>query len=86
MYEVAKAVSAIKKVPAAPPIFYGPSMTHKNFGGTLSVKPETLFSVVLDVCSSLFATGFNKILLLNGHVPNEWVLKTCMDVLRAEAR
>lgn len=83
-YEVAKAVSAKKGVPVVPLISYGPSMTHKNFPGTLSIRPETLLSTVLDVCRSLKFTGFKKILLLNGHVPNEWVLKTAMDILRSE--
>jgi len=83
-YEIAKAVSAKTGVPVVPLISYGSSLTHKSFPGTLTIKPETLLSIILDVCRSLKANGFTKILLLNGHVPNEWVLKTAMDILRAE--
>lgn len=83
-YEVAKAVSAKTKVPVAPLVSYGPSMTHKKFPGTISLRPETLMSVIIDICDSLISSGFRKILILNGHVPNEWVLKSAMDILRAK--
>jgi|FaiFalDrversion2_1042247.scaffolds.fasta_scaffold00331_8 creatinine amidohydrolase len=82
-YEIALAVSAKRRIPVAPLIKYGPSMTHKNFPGTISVKPQTLLATILDICKCIRFAGFHKILILNGHVPNEWVLKSAMDILRA---
>jgi creatinine amidohydrolase len=83
-YKIACEVSLRTGVPVAPPIFYGASMSHKRFAGTLFVKPETLMAEVIDICKSFYIHGFKKILLLNGHVPNSWPLKAAMDNLRAE--
>jgi len=81
-YEVALAVSKKRQVPVTPLIKYGLSGTHKKFPGTLSLKPQTVLSMILDICKYVRLAGFRKILILNGHVPNEWILKSAMDLLR----
>lgn len=66
------AAQAIDDFPVivAPPIWLG--FTHYNFGflGTISVRLETFIEVVSDVCRSLKANGFERIVLLNGHGGN----------------
>ncbi|MFN8663400.1 MAG: creatininase family protein [Thermomicrobiales bacterium] len=55
----------------APPVTYG--FTHYNMGevGTITLSLETFINVLCDVSRSLWANGFERIILLNGHGGNE---------------
>ncbi len=55
------------KVVISTPIPFGISYHHMMWKGTLSVKPETLVNLILDVCESLVAHGIKKIVLVLGH-------------------
>ena len=54
----------------APPVLYG--FTHYNMGhvGTLTLRLETFIDVLCDLCRSLKANGFERIVLVNGHGGN----------------
>lgn len=54
----------------APPIWSG--IAHYKMGhiGTISLRFETYVAVVSDVCRSIHANGFERIVLLNGHGGN----------------
>jgi creatinine amidohydrolase len=54
----------------APPIWSG--LTHYNMGevGTITISVETFIAMVSDVCRSIWANGFHRIVLLNGHGGN----------------
>ncbi|MEM2195402.1 MAG: creatininase family protein [Candidatus Methanomethylicia archaeon] len=73
-FEVAKrAAEAVANDVAcvvAPPICFGYSEHHIDFPGTISLRPETLLSLVFDVCRSLIHHGFKKIVIVNGHGGN----------------
>jgi creatinine amidohydrolase len=49
---------------------FGVSSHHKQFWGTISIKPETLQKYVEDVCLSLNYYGVRKIVIVNGHGGN----------------
>jgi creatinine amidohydrolase len=55
----------------APPVTYG--FTHYNMGevGTISLALETFIAVLCDVSRSIWANGFHRLILLNGHGGNE---------------
>ena len=53
-----------------PPISHGFSPHHMDFPGTISVSAEAFIRYGTDVCTSLAAHGFRKILLVNGHGSN----------------
>ncbi len=63
---VAERVGAI----VAPAVPYGYSMTFRNFPGTISLTIETYQQVVFEICLGLVASGFRRLLILNGNRPN----------------
>lgn len=61
-------------VPVFPAIPYGLTPYFSQFPGTVSLRPQTYFSLVIDILDSLYRTGFKRILLVNGHGGNSPVL------------
>ncbi|HET8562863.1 MAG TPA: creatininase family protein, partial [Candidatus Binatia bacterium] len=55
------------RVIVAPTISYGVARAAISFPGTLSLEPETLKSLVLDIGRSLAKHGFDRLVILNGH-------------------
>ena len=55
----------------APPVTYG--FTHYNMGevGTITLGLEVFIAVLCDVARSIWANGFHRIIMLNGHGGNE---------------
>lgn len=51
----------------APTINYGVAHQALNFPGTLTLQPETLKSLVVDIGRSLAKHGFERLVILNGH-------------------
>ena len=57
-------------VVVTPPLAFGSSHHHIPFGGTLSLTSDTFIHVVREVTTGLVQTGFEKIVILNGHGGN----------------
>lgn len=53
-----------------PTVWCGSSRHHLPFGGTLSLSQETLSAVLMDLARSCVASGFDRVLLVNGHGGN----------------
>jgi creatinine amidohydrolase len=68
-------------VPVFPVLAYGITPSFRAFPGTLTLRVETYMRVVRDLLDSLAASGFRRIVLVNGHggnIPaqgmvNEWL-------------
>ena len=54
----------------ATPMSVGISEHWMEFKGTLSLRPETFFTVAYDICESLKRLGVEHILICNGHAGN----------------
>ena len=74
---VAHGVSAQTGIPVLPALPYGCSLGHsKKWAGTISLRPETLSALILEIAEWVYGAGFSRILLLNGHVTN-WAPLRC---------
>ena len=69
-WEIALRISERTGVLLAPPINYGMSLHHLGFPGSLSLRPHTLSSIIVDLLESAYEHGFRHILLLNGYGGN----------------
>ncbi|MFI6335106.1 creatininase family protein [Streptomyces sp. NPDC050535] len=83
---VALGVSALTGVPVLPPLSFGVSASHGDFGGTVALRPETMIAVVEDVIDSLYASGIRQFILLNGHIWNNGALDVSAEKLRVRHR
>lgn len=68
---LADAASQETGVLVAPALNFGVSPYFLNYPGTLSLSVRTLIDVVEDLVLSAYASGFRKILVLNGHGGND---------------
>jgi len=57
-----------------PPIQLGCSGEHLGFPGTISLQPETIASMVMDISVSLLRSGIRKVFIVNGHGGNRATL------------
>src|ERR671914_2617926 len=55
------------EVVVAPTINYGVAHQALNFAGTLTLQPDTLKSLVVDIGRSLAKHGLTRLVILNGH-------------------
>lgn len=67
---------ATRPLIVAPPLPFGASDHHLEFGGTLSLSPETLLAVLNDMARSIAVQGGRRLVLINGHGGNIGVCKT----------
>ncbi|HEY7765875.1 MAG TPA: creatininase family protein [Aestuariivirgaceae bacterium] len=63
-----------------PPPWYGFSQHHMRFAGSVTLRPETMLSLVEDIVESIVAHGFRRVVLMNGHGGNIGLI----DVLSAK--
>ena len=64
------ALQLYPQVVVATPLSIGISEHWMEFPGTLSLRPETFFTVAYDVCESLKRHGIERVLICNGHAGN----------------
>lgn len=77
-WEIARRLSDQTGVLLAPPLNYGMSLHHLGFPGSLSLRPHTLASIIVDLLESAYEHGFRRILILNGHGGNIPAIQTAL--------
>jgi creatinine amidohydrolase len=68
-------------VPVYPVMPFGCAPYFAAFPGSISLKVETLLSVVRDVIYSLYTSGFRRILIVSGHGGNAPVGNLCRELM-----
>jgi len=81
---IAKRVAERAKVLVAPPVYFGNSLSMVDMKGVFTVTPDTLGSLLLDLCKSFSRQGFKKIVFINGHGGNRQVLSFIGQKARIE--
>ncbi len=66
----------------APAVPFGVSWHHMHFPGTITLTPETLATLLIEICASLAQHGFPRIAIVNGHGGNTAAITTAVDTLR----
>ena len=77
-WEIACRLSDRTGVLLAPSLNYGMSLHHLGFPGSMTLRPQTLVSVIVDLLESAYTHGFRRILLLNGHGGNTASLQVAL--------
>jgi creatinine amidohydrolase len=60
-----------RNVMTLPTLWLGSSHHHKDFAGTISVRPSLYEQMIAEVTRSIMHAGFRRIFFLNGHGGNE---------------
>lgn len=68
--EVASAKATDFPLVVAPTISFGFTHYNQGFVGTISLHLETFVALVGEVCTTIHANGFHRLILLNGHGGN----------------
>ncbi len=78
---VALEAAAPLGVPVYPVMPFGCAPYFSAFPGSVSLKVETLQAVVRDLIQSFHASGFRRVLIVNGHGGNSAVGNLCQDLM-----
>ncbi|MHC1740768.1 MAG: creatininase family protein [Anaerolineaceae bacterium] len=78
---MADAASLQSGVLIAPPVNFGNSPYFMAYPGTISIRLETLCNLIEDIIRSLYAHGFRRILILNGHGGNTPVQNRMHEII-----
>lgn len=73
--EVAKRAAPELDAIVGPPVPFGIAHDHRGAAGLIHVRLDTFVNLLRDVCRSLAAVGFRRIVLLNGHYCNSHAIE-----------
>jgi creatinine amidohydrolase len=69
----------------APTLAYGSSAHHMAFAGTLTLTAATFLASIREICSSLVAHGWRRLLVLNGHGGNSALAREAVQQVAVDA-
>jgi creatinine amidohydrolase len=72
--EVARRVAPRIGALVAPAISYALSYPHVGFTAMIHIRIPTFMALVADLCASFAASGFKRIIFLNGHYDNTYAI------------
>lgn len=72
--EIARRIAPTVGAVVAPPLAYTLSYPHVGFTGMVHIRIPTFMALVEDLCASFAASGFRRIIFLNGHYDNTYAI------------
>ena len=82
---IARGVGDATGALVAPTVNFGMAQHHMAFCGTMSLRPQTLLAVLVDLLGSLAQHGFERCLVVNGHGGNMATIMAAFSELHARA-
>lgn len=82
--KLTRKVAQITKSIALPAIPFGYCEFFKDFPGTISLRPETLSCLLIDICSCLIDYGAKHLLFVNGHAQNVSIIEHTARIIKRE--
>jgi creatinine amidohydrolase len=82
---VARGVGEATGAAVAPTLNFGMAQHHMAFSGTMTLRPQTLLAVMVDLLSSLAQHGFERCLVINGHGGNMATIMAAFSELHARS-
>ncbi|MDW6021529.1 creatininase family protein [Mesorhizobium sp. BAC0120] len=67
-----------------PPIAYGDAWNNEAFAGTISLGPDTIRAVLIDIGRGLARGGFKALVIINGHFGNREPIALAARALKME--
>lgn len=61
----------------------GYSPHHRGFNGCVTLSQDAMFHYILEICLCIYANGFRKLMIVNGHGGNQSCLQTVVNELGA---
>lgn len=81
---VSRRIAAALEAVVLPPIAYGDAWNNEAFPGTLSLSPDTLRAVIIDIGRGVRRNGFAGLVIINGHFGNREPIGLAARTLVAE--
>ncbi|MGI9485802.1 MAG: creatininase family protein [Geminicoccaceae bacterium] len=82
---VARGVGERASAMVAPPLNFGMAQHHMAFAGSMTLRPETMLAVLVDLLTSLAVHGFERCLIINGHGGNMATIMAAISELNARS-
>jgi creatinine amidohydrolase len=80
---ICRGACARTATPVLPTLTISSSHAHtQNWPGTLSYPPRLVIEMVVELASWVHASGFERLLLVNGHAGNQATLKVAVEEIR----
>ncbi len=75
-----------ERAAVAPPVPFGVSWHHMHFPGTITLTPQTLTTILVEIVGSLARHGFPRVTIVNGHGGNSAAIATAVEQCRQTIR
>jgi len=82
---IARALGSAVDAMVAPSLNFGMAQHHMAFPGTMTLRPETMVAVLVDLFSSIAHHGFERCFIVNGHGGNMATIMTAISELHARS-
>lgn len=82
---VARGVGEASGALVTPTLNFGMAQHHLAFAGTMTLRPQTLLEVLVDLLTSLTRHGFERCFVINGHGGNMATIMAAFSELHAQA-
>jgi len=81
--EIARRIAPRIEAVVAPPVNYALSYPHVGFKGLVHIRIPTFMALIEDLCAAFSASGFRRIIFLNGHYDNTYAIAyACANAAR----